>query len=177
MNAKTKFYVMFASVLLAIVAVSAAGLWLYFYQVRGAYVSLREHQAQLMQAGELQDSLLKMRGTVSKREEDIKKIRTTLYRPGENDLETHLAYLKLVEDLAAELSLTPFTMTRSSLGATAGAFGTRFSFTTNGTYVNIIKFIAMLEQLPVFTVVEQATFSGSGETMSLNVIIAVATTE
>lgn len=177
MNAKTKFYVMFASALLTITAVSASGLWLYFIQVKGAYVSLREHQMQVMQASELQDSLIKMRGTVSKREQDIKKIRTTLYRPGENDLETHLAYLNLVEDLASELKLTPFTMTRTSSGSTAGVLGTQFTFTTSGTYANIIKFMAMLEHLPVFTIVEQAALSGSGESMSLNVTIAVATTQ
>ncbi|MEK7660181.1 MAG: hypothetical protein AAB343_03195 [Patescibacteria group bacterium] len=174
---KAKFYSTLTGILLTILAVVVAGVWLYFYQVRNAYTSLREHQVRMLQAEEVQEALIQMRGTVSDRDEDIKKIRTTLYRPGEKDLETHLAYLKLVEDLAAELQLTPFTMTRTSASSETRPFSTNFTFTTMGTYNNLLTFMAMLEQLPVFTVVEQASVSGGGTSMSLNVTIAVATTQ
>lgn len=177
MAPKSKFYAIVGGFFLLIVLVSAAGFWLYYYQVRVKYADLRAHQAALQQEEENQDALKKLRGTVSEREHDIETIRATLYRSGRKDLDAHLAYLQLVEGLAAELQLTPFTMSSSDAGSQVGALSTRFTFTTSGTYQDLLKFLAMLEQLPVFTVVEQASLSGSGSQLSLNVTIAVATTQ
>ncbi len=175
MSPKLKFYISLASVTLLLIVVVAAGVWLYVSKVQGIYVELRNHQTQLQQNEKLQELLTKTRGTVRKREGDLTLIRSMLYRPGEIDLDAHTAYLNLVEALASSTGASAVTLSRTGTASPEQGMNTKFSFTTTGSFDDMVKFLAMLEELPIYTVVEQASLSGSGKNMSLNVTIAVAT--
>ena len=177
MSQRTKFYVALAGVFVTLLVIVGGGMWLYVSRVQGIYTELRNHQAQLDQNEQLQALLINTRNTVQKREKDLALIRTMLYRPGEVDLEAHIAYVKMVEQLATTTASTPVTLTRTQVASPEQGMSTKFTTTTTGTFESIIKFLAMLEELPIHTVVEQASISGSGENMTLTVTIAVATAQ